>query len=84
MEPSSFTSHPKKGVLRIFIALKNPSPRPDLNPRPLGPVESTLTTTPPRRPIAIFNAVVMIVGVVTRLCQYMTYRPQSQDIYGNW
>jgi hypothetical protein len=31
-------------VLQIFIALKNTSPRPDLNPRPLGPVASTLTT----------------------------------------
>jgi hypothetical protein len=46
---SGFTSHPKEGVLQIFIALKNPSPRPGLNPRPLGPVISTLTTTPPRR-----------------------------------
>jgi hypothetical protein len=46
---SGFTSHPKKGVLRTFIALKKPSPRPGLNPRPLGPVESTLTTPPPRR-----------------------------------
>jgi hypothetical protein len=46
---SSFTFHPKEGVLRIFIALKNPSPRPGLNPRLLGPVASTLTTTPPRR-----------------------------------
>jgi hypothetical protein len=25
---SGFTSHPKEGVLRIFIALKNPSPWP--------------------------------------------------------
>jgi hypothetical protein len=32
-----------------FIALTNPSPRPGLNPRPLGPVASTPTTTPPRR-----------------------------------
>jgi hypothetical protein len=36
-------------VLRIFIALKNPSPGPGSNPQPLGPVTSTLTTTPPRR-----------------------------------
>jgi hypothetical protein len=49
---SGFTSHPKQGVLRIFIALKNPSPRPGLNPRPLSPVASTLITTPPRRPRA--------------------------------
>jgi hypothetical protein len=48
MGPSRFTTHPKEGVLRIFIALKNPSPWPGLNPRPLGPVASTLTTTPPR------------------------------------
>jgi hypothetical protein len=48
---SGFTSHPKEGVLLIFIAFKNPSPRPCLNPRPLGPVASTLTTTPPRRQI---------------------------------
>jgi hypothetical protein len=47
-ETSGFTSHPKEGVLRIFIALKN-SPRPGVNPQPLGPVASTLTTTPLRR-----------------------------------
>jgi hypothetical protein len=46
---SGFNSHLKEGVLRIFIALKNPSPRPCLKPRPLCPVVSTLTTTPPRR-----------------------------------
>jgi hypothetical protein len=36
-------------VLRIFIVLQNPSPRPGLNTRPFGPVPSTLTTTPPRQ-----------------------------------
>jgi hypothetical protein len=46
---SGFTSHPKEDVLWIFIALNNPSPRPDSNPWPLGAVASTLTTTPPRR-----------------------------------
>jgi hypothetical protein len=46
---SGFTSHLKERVLRIFIAFKNPSSRPGLNPRPLGPVPSALTTTPPRR-----------------------------------
>jgi hypothetical protein len=49
MGPSRFTSHPKEGVLRIFIALKNPSPWPDLNPGPLGLVASTLITAPPGR-----------------------------------
>jgi hypothetical protein len=48
---SGFISHPKEDVLRIFVALKNPSPRPGLNPWPLGPVTSTLTTTPPRRKV---------------------------------
>jgi hypothetical protein len=48
MGPSLFTSHPKEGVLRIFIALKNPSPWPGFNPLHLGPVASTLNTTPPR------------------------------------
>jgi hypothetical protein len=32
MRPSRFTSHPNKGVLRIFIALKNPSPWPGFEP----------------------------------------------------
>jgi hypothetical protein len=44
-----FTSHPKEGVMRIFIALKIPLPPPGLNPRRLGPVANTLTTTPSRR-----------------------------------
>jgi hypothetical protein len=35
-------------VLRIFIALKNPSPWPGSNPQPSGLVASTLTTSPPR------------------------------------
>jgi hypothetical protein len=48
MGPSHFTSHAKEGVLRIFIALKNPSPWLGFNPQLLGPVARTLTTTPPR------------------------------------
>jgi hypothetical protein len=44
---SGFTYHPLKGVLRIFITLKSPSLLLGLNPRPLDPVASTLTTTPP-------------------------------------
>jgi hypothetical protein len=41
----SFTPPPKEGVLWINIALVNPL-RPDLNPRTLDPVASTLTITP--------------------------------------
>jgi hypothetical protein len=44
-EASGFTSHPKEGLLRIFIVIKNLSPQPGLSPRPLGPVVSTLTST---------------------------------------
>jgi hypothetical protein len=44
LETSGCTSYLKEGVLRIFITLKNSLPRLGLNPRPLGPVASTLTT----------------------------------------
>jgi hypothetical protein len=51
MGPPALLPIREEGVLRIFIAIKNPSAWPSSNPRPLGPVASTLTTTPPRRPI---------------------------------
>jgi hypothetical protein len=54
---SGFTFHLKEGVLRIFIALKNPSLWTGSNPRPLGPMASTLTTTPPRRLICVWRSV---------------------------
>jgi hypothetical protein len=41
----------KEDVLRTFIAIKNSSPRPGLNPRTIGPMTSTLITTPPRRSV---------------------------------
>jgi hypothetical protein len=62
---SGCISHPKEGVLRIFIALKNPSLRPGLNPRPLGPVASTPTTTPPRRRIYGFCIIVSVKRVIS-------------------
>jgi hypothetical protein len=40
---SGFTFPPKKVVLRICIAFKNPLPQSGLNPRTLGPLGSTLT-----------------------------------------
>jgi hypothetical protein len=46
---SGLISPPKGGVLRTFIALQNPTPRPGLNQRSLCQIASTLTTTPPRR-----------------------------------
>jgi hypothetical protein len=45
---SGGTSPLKEGALRIFIALKNPSPQLGLNPRTLGLTASTLTITPPK------------------------------------
>jgi hypothetical protein len=62
---SGFTSHPKEGVLRIFIALKNPSP--GLNSRPLGPMASTLTTTPPVREDTVSTAVSVALVVLISL-----------------
>jgi hypothetical protein len=55
-----FTSHLKEGVLRNFIALKNPSPWLGLNPRPLGPVSSMLTTTLPRQQKFVFKDTYLI------------------------
>jgi hypothetical protein len=46
---------PKEGVLRIFIALKNQSSRPSLNPRTLGPMTNTLTITPRRRMFVLIH-----------------------------
>jgi hypothetical protein len=44
-----FTFHPQEGVMQIYIALRNPSPWPGMNPRTLGLMASTLTIAPPRR-----------------------------------
>jgi hypothetical protein len=52
---SGFTFRPKDGVLWICIAIKNHSARPGLNPRPMNPVASTLTTTRPRRPVVSYT-----------------------------
>jgi hypothetical protein len=60
---SGFTYQTKEGVLRIFIGLKNPSPWLGSNPRPLGPVASTLITTPPRwPPISYYLMIVIMFG----------------------
>jgi hypothetical protein len=50
MGPSGLLPIREEGVLRIFIALKNPSPWPGSNLRSWGPVASTLTATSSRRP----------------------------------
>jgi hypothetical protein len=49
MGPSGFASHPKGRCAAEFIAVKNPLPWSGSNPQSLGPVASTLTTTPRRR-----------------------------------
>jgi hypothetical protein len=46
---NGFTFPPKKGVLRNFIAVKNPPPRPGFNPRNYCPLGITLTSVPQRR-----------------------------------
>jgi hypothetical protein len=51
-----FTSPPKEGRRAAdFITLKIHRPRPDLNPRTLGRMPSTLTTKPPRATIRDFD-----------------------------
>jgi hypothetical protein len=59
MGPSRFTFHPRGRCVRIFIALKNPSPWLGSNPQPLDSVASTLTTTPSRRRWTIHNTQVI-------------------------
>jgi hypothetical protein len=49
-----FISSPKDGVLRTFVAPKNPSSQPDLNPVTSSPMASTLNITVPRKTIAVF------------------------------
>jgi hypothetical protein len=44
----SFSSLLNKGMLQIFITLKNPLPQPGLNSQTLGPIASLLTISPPR------------------------------------
>jgi hypothetical protein len=42
---SGYASHPKEGVLRIFIALKDPSPWPGSNPQPFSGKHTNHYTT---------------------------------------
>jgi hypothetical protein len=46
---SGFTSHTKGRFAADFMDLKNPSNFPGSNPRPLGSVARTVTTTKPRQ-----------------------------------
>jgi hypothetical protein len=54
--PSALLPIREEGVLRIFIALKNPSRWPGFEPA-FGPVASTLTTTPPRRHVSVIKVI---------------------------
>jgi hypothetical protein len=58
MGPSALIPIREEGVLRIFLAFKNPSPWPRSNPQPLGPVASTLITRPPRRMVFTLQLIV--------------------------
>jgi hypothetical protein len=66
---SGFASYPMEGVMRIFIALKIPSPRLGSNPRPLGLVASTLITTPLRRLKWVYFVIAVSVRQETRPCR---------------
>jgi hypothetical protein len=66
MGPPALLPIRKKDVLRIFIALKNPSPWPVSIPQPLGTLANTLTTTPPRRPTTscYSNRLIQLIAVL--------------------
>jgi hypothetical protein len=49
-----FISSPKDGVLKNFVAPKNPSSQHDLNPITSSPMASTLNITVPRTTISVF------------------------------
>jgi hypothetical protein len=76
-----FTSPPKEGVLRIFISLIYPSHSAVIDPRTLGPMESTLTITPLRRPLVSYFDVYLDLWAeyYTLLCNY--YRPCRYKYY---
>jgi hypothetical protein len=81
---SGFTSHQKEGVLRIFIALKNSWPRPGLSPRHLGPVASTLTTTPPRRLVIRLTANSTGIRKVSLTCSLFFLLPTVHIYYSEY
>jgi hypothetical protein len=68
-----FTSPSKEFALRIFIALKNPSPWSGFNPRTLGPIAITLTITPLKRlPVTLQSVCLMSFRFVyCKLCKYI-------------
>jgi hypothetical protein len=65
-------------VLRIFIALKSPSPWPGSNPQSLGPVVSTLTTTPPRRLVTYGS-----LSFSSELCK-LSYVDRVAGTFASW
>jgi hypothetical protein len=66
-----FTFPTNEVVLRIFIAPKIHHPRPGLNPRPLCPIPSTLTITPPRTTMP-WGLVSTVNVINSRIKQYGT------------
>jgi hypothetical protein len=74
---SGFTSHPKEGVLRIFV-LKNQSPWPGSNSRPVGPVASTMTTTWPRRLMLWYSKHSLVL-----YCDFIFKFPQCYSVHTN-
>jgi hypothetical protein len=70
---SGFTSHPKENVLRDFIALKNPSPQPGLNPRPFGAVASTLTAAPTRRQATRYESLLKMSNIAIFTNFFITF-----------
>jgi hypothetical protein len=70
---SGFTSHPKEGVLRIFIALKNTLPCPGSNPRPLDQLHTNHYTTKA-------TELRGLVGLIW--AENLTYHPWASRLWG--
>jgi hypothetical protein len=73
---SGFAPPLKKIVMRIFIALKNQSPRPGLNPRTLSPLASMLTITTPSRLITTLK---IMLSNVAWYKNAFTFKITTQD-----
>jgi hypothetical protein len=78
-----FTSHPKEVVLRIFIALKNPS-----NSRTLDPVASTITTRSPRPTSfmlqSVYKYIIAYMEVNRRsVLKLLVLGPQRDEVLGD-
>jgi hypothetical protein len=73
----------EEGVLRIFIALKIHRLGRVLNPQTLGPVASTLTITPPRRPPVIISVWVYFAVLPNVVVEWLIFLLRNREVPGS-